>query len=99
MFLFISENIEDKLFVWIINFGEYSIDNALEHDETYVDDICVAIWKKERVKAFEFCAKPKGKGYKMSIQSMVFQLYTIVSVFLVWFMITRVLVGTQHRIR
>ncbi len=67
----IPEDREGRLFVCMINYGEYSVSEIPEHDGTSVDGIRVAFHKKDLVPAMEFCREIKRKGYLVFIQAMV----------------------------
>lgn len=73
---FIPENREGRIFVGMINYGEYNIDDIPAYDGSSVEGIRVTFHKKERVEALEFCTKLKEKGYKVFIQGMVSLSYT-----------------------
>ena len=73
---FIPENREGRIFVGMINYGEFNIDDIPVYDGSSVEGIRVTFHKKERVEALEFCAKLKEKGYKVFIQGMVSLSYT-----------------------
>lgn len=73
---FIPENREGRIFVGMINYGEFNIDGIPAYDGSSVEGIRVTFRKKERVEALEFCAKLKEKGYKVFIQGMVSLSYT-----------------------
>ena len=73
---FIPENREGRIFVGMINYGEFNIDDIPAYDGSSVEGIRVTFRKKERVEALEFCAKLKEKGYKVFIQGMVSLSYT-----------------------
>lgn len=60
-----------KLFVCMINYGEYSLDQLPEYDGTSLDGIRVAFHKKDMIPALEFCRGVKAKGYKVFVQAMV----------------------------
>lgn len=60
-----------KMFVCMINYGEYDIKDIPEYDGTSVDGIRVAFHKKDMEKAIAFCKGIKEKGYKVFIQGMV----------------------------
>lgn len=68
---FIPDNREGIIFVGMINYGEFNIDDVPEYDGSSVEGIRVTFHKKERVEALEFCSKLKDKGYKVFIQGMV----------------------------
>lgn len=65
-----------KLFVAMMNYGEYDIDSLPEYDGNSIDGIRVAFHKKDRVGALELCKKIKEKGYKVFVQAMVSLSYT-----------------------
>lgn len=67
----IPKDREGRLFVCMINFGEYSISEIPEYDGTSVDGIRVAFHKKDLAPAMEFCREIKDKGYLVFIQAMV----------------------------
>lgn len=68
---FIPANREGKIFVAMINFGEFTIEDIPNYDGTSVDGIRVCFKKKERVEALEYSRRIKEKGYKVFIQGMV----------------------------
>jgi 4-hydroxy 2-oxovalerate aldolase len=65
-----------KLFVCMVNYGEYTLDELPEYDGTSLDGIRVAFHKKDMAAALEFCKGVKAKGYKVFIQAMVSLNYT-----------------------
>jgi 4-hydroxy 2-oxovalerate aldolase len=67
----IPENRAGKIYVVMMNFGEYDVDAMPIFDGTSVDGIRVAFHKKDVIKALEVCEKVKAKGYKVFIQPMV----------------------------
>lgn len=62
---------KDKLFVAMINYGEYDIDNLPKNDGSSIDGIRVAFSKNNVKEALEFCKAIKAKGYLVFIQAMV----------------------------
>lgn len=72
----IPDNRKNKLFVCMIDYGEYCADDLPEYDGTSVDGIRVAFHKKDWQKALELCAAIKEKGYKEFVQAMVSVNYT-----------------------
>ena len=68
---FIPSDREGKIFVAMINFGEYAIDDIPEYNGKSVDGIRVCFKRKERIEALEYARKIKEKGYKVFIQGMV----------------------------
>lgn len=72
----IPKNREKKLFVAMMNYGEYDIDTLPIYDGTSIDGIRVAFHKKNLEKALELCKQIKAKGYLVFIQAMVSLSYT-----------------------
>lgn len=60
-----------KLFVAMMNYGEYRIEDLPEYDGSSIDGIRVAFHKKNLKEALEICKAIKAKGYKIFIQPMV----------------------------
>lgn len=73
---FLPANKHGKLFVCMVNFGEFPIEELLPAHETALDGIRVAFHKKDMVQAMEYCQKIKEKGYKVFVQPMVSLSYT-----------------------
>jgi len=67
---------KESLFVCMINYGEYDIDNISEHDHRSLDGLRIAFHKQDMVPALEYCSKLQAKGYKVFIQAMVSLSYT-----------------------
>ncbi len=67
----IPENREGKIFVAMMNYGEYSIDDLPPYDGSSIDGIRVAYHKKNRYEALDLCKAIKAKGYLVFIQAMV----------------------------
>ncbi len=65
-----------KIFVAMMNFGEYSIDDLPDCDGSSIDGIRVAFHKKDLKDALELCKKIKEKGYLIFVQAMVSLSYT-----------------------
>ena len=65
-----------KIFVAMINYGEFDIDALPEHDGSSVDGIRVAFHKRDLSAALEWCEKIKQKGYLVFVQAMVSLSYT-----------------------
>ena len=65
-----------KLFVCMVNYGEYALEDLPEYDGSSIDGIRVAFHKKDRYEALRFCEGIKAKGYKVFIQAMVSLNYT-----------------------
>lgn len=60
-----------KLFVCMINYGEYDLNDIPEHATGAIDGVRVAFHKKDMIPALEFCAGVQAKGYKVFVQAMV----------------------------
>ena len=73
---FIPENKEKKLFVAMLNLGDYDISKLPEYDENSIDGIRVAFHKKGMDDALKVCSQIKQKGYKVFVQAMVSLCYT-----------------------
>lgn len=67
----IPKNREGKLFVAMMNYGEYNIEDIPPYDGTSIDGIRVAYHKKNRREALDLCEAIKAKGYLVFIQAMV----------------------------
>ncbi len=67
----IPENRVGKIFVCMMNYGEYRMEDLPPYDGTSLDGIRVAFHKKDLVGALEVCRQIKAKGYKVFIQAMV----------------------------
>lgn len=65
-----------KLFVAMVNYGEYSAEELPDFDGTSIDGIRVAFHKKDLDSALELCRRIKNKGYKVFVQAMVSLCYT-----------------------
>lgn len=65
-----------KLFVVMMNYGQYAVEKLPEYDGRSVDGIRVAFHKKDLEKALGECRKIKAKGYKVFVQAMVSLCYT-----------------------
>lgn len=72
----IPENREGKIFVAMMNFGEYNIEDLPPYDGTSVDGIRVAFHKKNLAESLELCVQIKAKGYLVFIQAMLSLCYT-----------------------
>ena len=73
---FIPEEKNNKLFVAMVNYGEYDIEKLPVHDGKSIDGIRVAFHKKQLTPALEMCKAIKAKGYEVFIQAMVSLSYT-----------------------
>lgn len=67
----IPENRQGKLFVAMMNYGEYNIGDLPLHDGSSIDGIRVAFHKKNLGEALSLCKEIKAKGYLVFIQAMV----------------------------
>lgn len=67
----IPDNRDGKIFVAMVNFGEYDPDDIPDCDGTSVDGIRVAFHKKNLMESLELCRKIKDKGYLVFVQAMV----------------------------
>lgn len=67
----IPDDRDGKIFVAMMNYGEYDMDNLPSYDGTSIDGIRVAFNKKNLVEALELCRQIKEKGYLLFIQAMV----------------------------
>ena len=67
----IPANKEGKIFVAMMNYGEYNIDDIPTYDGTSIDGIRVAFHKKDRYDALKICEQIRSKGYLVFVQAMV----------------------------
>lgn len=67
----IPENRCGKLFVALMNYGEYDISQLPQYDGKSIDGIRVAFHKKDMKQALEVCSEIAAKGYKVFVQAMV----------------------------
>lgn len=67
----LPENNKDKMFVCLMNYGEYFIEDLPECDGKSITGIRIAFHKKDMIDALELGHKIKQKGYKVFIQPMV----------------------------
>lgn len=67
----IPSNREGKIFVAMMNYGEYNVETLPEYDGSSIDGIRVAFHKKHLSEALELCKAIKAKGYLVFIQAMV----------------------------
>lgn len=67
----IPEEREGKIFVCLMNYGEYNLDDIPKYDGTSLDGIRIAFHKKDMIAALKFCQGIKSKGYKVFVQAMV----------------------------
>lgn len=67
----LPENRNSTLFVCMINFGDYKLEDIPLREDNFVDGVRVAFHKKDMQGALEFCQGLKAKGYKIFVQAMV----------------------------
>ena len=67
----IPRNRDGKLFVAMMNYGEYKIEDLPSYDGSSIDGIRVAFHKKNIDEALTLCQQIKAKGYLVFIQAMV----------------------------
>ena len=67
----IPENQNGKIFVAMMNYGEYNIEDLPEYDGSSIEGIRVAFHKKNLSEALNLCREIKRKGYKVFVQAMV----------------------------
>lgn len=68
---FLPKKKEERLFVGLMNYGEFDIDKLPEYDGTSIDGIRVAFHRQDREKGLALCKKIKNKNYKVFVQPMV----------------------------
>lgn len=66
----------NKLFVAMMNYGEYDLDMLPMYDGKSIDGIRVAFHKKDLAESMELCKQIQGKGYKVFVQAMVSLCYS-----------------------
>ncbi len=67
----IPEKRDGKIFVAMMNYGEYDCDELPPYDGSSIDGIRVAFHKKNIKEALELCRAIKEKGYLVFVQAMV----------------------------
>ena len=67
----LPEKRNGRMFVAMMNYGEYDPDHLPECDGSSIDGIRVAFHKKDIQEAIELCRKVKEKGYVLFMQAMV----------------------------
>jgi len=72
----IPEKRNGKIFVAMMNYGEFDPDHIPKHDGTSLDGLRIAFHKKDIKEALELCKKVKEKGYLCFMQAMVSLSYT-----------------------
>lgn len=65
-----------KLFVAMINFGEYDVNSLPDYDGSSIDGIRLAFHKDDMTESLKLCDVIRKKGYKVFIQPMVSLSYT-----------------------
>ena len=60
-----------KIFVAMMNYGEYDISMLPDYDGSSIDGIRLAFHKKDMHDALKLCRRIKEKGYKVFVQPMV----------------------------
>lgn len=73
---FLPNDKKGKLFVALMNYGEYDLDNLPNYDGTSIDGIRLAFHKNNYESALRQCNLIKQKGYKVFVQGMVSLSYT-----------------------
>lgn len=63
--------VPDTMYVCMINFGEYEIEELPNACDSNIKGIRVAFHKKDMNDAIEFCKKIKQKGYYVFVQPMI----------------------------
>lgn len=72
----LPDNAGDKIFVGMINYGEYELADIPYYSGNGITGIRVCFHKKKRFEALEFCKGLIEKGYKVFVQGMVSLNYT-----------------------
>ena len=67
---------DNGIYVVMINYGEYNVDELPQYDGSSIDGIRVAFHKKDYKEAMDVCKRIREKGYKVFIQPMVSMTYT-----------------------
>lgn len=67
----IPENKDGKLFVVMMNYGEYRVEDLPPKKESNIDGIRIAFHKKNLKEALSLCSKIKEKGYLVFVQPML----------------------------
>lgn len=73
---FLPEKRDGRLFVAMMNYGDYDVEKLPDNEGNSIDGIRVAFHKKDLSDALKICRKIKEKGYKVFIQAMVSTSYT-----------------------
>lgn len=72
----IPENREGKVFVVMMNYGEYRLEDIPPYDGSSIDGIRIAFHKKNLDAALTLCEQIKEKGYLVFIQARVTLAYS-----------------------
>ena len=72
----IPKNRNNKLFVAMMNYGEYDINSLPVNNGSSIDGIRVAFHKKDLREALKICKDINEKGYKVFVQAMVSMCYS-----------------------
>lgn len=64
-------NRSNKIFVCLMNYGEYRLEDIPEYNAKSVDGFRIAFHKEDMLEALKFCKGIKKKGYKVFVQAMV----------------------------
>lgn len=67
---------DGKIYVAMMNYGEYDVEDLPAYDGSSIDGIRVAFHKKNLSESLELCKQIKDKGYLVFIQAMVSLSYT-----------------------
>lgn len=68
---------KNKMFVVMINYGEFNLDDIPSSKNTDIDGVRLAFHKKDYNEALSFAKSLKLKGYKLFIQAMVSSNYDL----------------------
>lgn len=67
----VSAKHSEQMYVCMVNYGEYNIEELPECKDTPIDGLRLAFHKKDMPAALDLCNQIKAKGYKVFIQAMV----------------------------
>jgi len=67
---------DNRIFVGMINYGEYKLSDIPQYNGDGIEGIRVCFHKKKRFEALDYCQALKKKGYKIFVQGMVSLNYT-----------------------
>lgn len=67
----ILQSVDNRMFVCMINYGEYNINNICVSEESMIDGLRIAFHKEDMISALSFCRRIQDKGYKVFLQPMV----------------------------